>query len=436
MPSRIQYFTPDSTGVSPRTSGESDQVFLTSTSRKHNNRAGKPRRTFGRPSPERETCWSVVKKAIPHGWSVPSEITRVVEAFDLHPEVASLRSDTREILRRCLKAMVLAGAPGSKTTRITKAALAKRLGIHERSVSRHWRKLESLNLIALVAPGRSNSKDWAPSLSRAKKAQPINLAAVYVFCVPGEALQRRWDEDSRAAKGVHIKSELVTPTTLQGGFKKLNTFNPRTGARKSNEQVGSQVDSACSDDMSIWGKHHIPMNRREMLRAAATLRGLSPAFFHRMSDKDIRSLTREFFIAGWSAADIERALSTRPDGTPWPHDTPSDSQALQRIRPWVKYRLSAWKDEQGAPQASYWAMKFERQRVSRVKRRAARAAEVLQNAVRWAKLEIGRGFGDYKDGDGYRTARKALDQMFASNRDAAWENSRSLRIPTVGNHTV
>lgn len=181
----------------------------------------------------------------------------------------------------------------------------------------------------------------------------------------------------------------------------------------------------------VWDKHRVPLNRHEMLNASATLRELCPAFFRATSDKDIRSLTREFFAVGWSAADIERALSTMPDGSPWPHDTPVSPQELQRIRPWVKYRLSAWKGSESAPVTSYWQRKWERQKIERLKRRAARASEVLTNVVRWAEIELTRNCQDYKQASGYREARQFLNDMFSANRENEWKKRQSRLAPII-----
>ncbi len=51
----------------------------------------------------------------------------------------------------------------------------------------------------------------------------------------------------------------------------------------------------------------------------------------------VAHLCREFFLAGWTPADILAALGHRPDGTNWHHE-----HAVRHVPGWFRHRLAPW----------------------------------------------------------------------------------------------
>ena len=78
-----------------------------------------------------------------------------------------------------------------------------------------------------------------------------------------------------------------------------------------------------------------------MLRAAAELQNRVPALRH-LSAQHVRSISREFFLAGWTIIDLHHALDYRPDGTTWPH---SGANGVENWGAWMRYRLAPWRQQ-------------------------------------------------------------------------------------------
>ncbi|TSE15682.1 hypothetical protein B1A87_006980 [Arthrobacter sp. KBS0703] len=70
-------------------------------------------------------------------------------------------------------------------------------------------------------------------------------------------------------------------------------------------------------------------------------------FLHGSFDLGGSSSCRDFFLAGWTVADILPALDWMPDGTQWPHSGAPDTKDPRRMRDWLRHRLSHWRTEAG-----------------------------------------------------------------------------------------
>lgn len=74
-----------------------------------------------------------------------------------------------------------------------------------------------------------------------------------------------------------------------------------------------------------------------------------------MSAKDIRASVRDFFVAGWTIADIQHALEWMPNSNRWPHSSIPNlthlnrGEAAVRLRGWLAYRLREWQTSNGEP---------------------------------------------------------------------------------------
>ncbi|MFI7643527.1 hypothetical protein [Nonomuraea sp. NPDC049400] len=98
--------------------------------------------------------------------------------------------------------------------------------------------------------------------------------------------------------------------------------------------------------------------RQEGLQAAETLRQHS-LDLRKLSAHYVRYLVRDFFDAGWSAADVLHAIDHLPDGRPWPF-----AGMPRHVPGWTRHRLKAWRAADGSvlPSKSH-RIEADRQRV-------------------------------------------------------------------------
>lgn len=97
---------------------------------------------------------------------------------------------------------------------------------------------------------------------------------------------------------------------------------------------------------------------REIHRACELLRRNDPS----LAGVDFTVFRKEatrFFAAGWSVADLQYALTTRPDGMPWPR-----GEGYQGTE-WLEHRLRRWKTPNGSIRPSISQEKTQLRVVSR-----------------------------------------------------------------------
>ncbi len=108
-----------------------------------------------------------------------------------------------------------------------------------------------------------------------------------------------------------------------------------------------------------------------MLTAAGELQRRLPVL-RKITTKHVRSLTRVFFLAGWTPSDIAHAIDHRPTGQRWPHDGAS---GVENPGAWAAYRLGAWQDTHGTVGASRSQQVTDDQRQQAARARARRDSE-------------------------------------------------------------
>ncbi|MEB2538456.1 hypothetical protein, partial [Micrococcus luteus] len=100
----------------------------------------------------------------------------------------------------------------------------------------------------------------------------------------------------------------------------------------------------------LWPVHASVRTRRQQLAAARALqdRVLS---LRALSARDVRSLVRRFFEAGWTVADVLHGLEHAPAGA---HhlDSLGVGQDTARVRGHVRWRLGHWLEADGQVSAS------------------------------------------------------------------------------------
>lgn len=89
----------------------------------------------------------------------------------------------------------------------------------------------------------------------------------------------------------------------------------------------------------------------------------------------MRSILREFFLAGWSVLDVHHAITHRPSGQRWQH---SADRGVDNPGAWLAHRLSPWRQDGtvirslGQRQAGLVAQQRAEQRAERERHEALR----------------------------------------------------------------
>ncbi|MFC8041860.1 hypothetical protein ACFUOZ_21105 [Paenarthrobacter sp. NPDC057355] len=128
-----------------------------------------------------------------------------------------------------------------------------------------------------------------------------------------------------------------------------------------------------------------------------------------MTPTDMASSCRDFFLAGWTVADILHALNWRPDGTLWPHSGAPETKDAWRMRGWLRHRLSHWRTEAGEPLRSRDQQEAARAAALRREQEAEHRRILERQAERAAQLDVG-------DSPAKVTAIAKIRAMFDANK--------------------
>jgi hypothetical protein len=144
--------------------------------------------------------------------------------------------------------------------------------------------------------------------------------------------------------------ETRTPTPSEGGLIPLtraHASNPNGAGLRPVLKTPPPMCQATPrniPDTPPWPLRSTPAGRKsDHLAAAATLQAALPAL-GRISTAHVAHLAREWFLAGWTPADVLTALGRRPDGTPWRHD-----HDVRHVPGWFRHRLAPWRHDPADP---------------------------------------------------------------------------------------
>lgn len=113
-----------------------------------------------------------------------------------------------------------------------------------------------------------------------------------------------------------------------------------------------------------WSLAAVTATKADRIAAAGRLQ-VEAVSLRGCSAPALASVLRDWFLVGWTGRDVLTALDSRPEaGGAWTFTT-----APRYVVAWVKYRLAAWRDEEGRPGPS-----------PSQRRAAARAAEQARHA--------------------------------------------------------
>ena len=219
--------------------------------------------------------------------------------------------------------------------------LAEWLGICRSTINNYRRLLESWGYLGTVARGRS------ADFVREKKAEGNELP-VYVICIPSTLsavpdVPESADVDKTCTPTAPLG---VEPSSTKKFLTRTRTNRPQKGhgcAVNFIEGVASAavLTSPTNRPDEHWPAHATTKRRGHRWAAAAEIRHHQYAL-RPLSAKDLASVLKPWLKAGWTVSDIMNAIDTRPDGSRWPHDGAPVTRNTQRLREWLRTRLSAW----------------------------------------------------------------------------------------------
>lgn len=308
-----------------------------------------PRRTTRRVNRSTETSREVVRAAVPKGSLRAAHGNQVTAHLRNLLAVRRMRADGQRNRLRTMAYLIARTDYETMTCRPGWDSIAEAVGCHRRTVARYLAEFEAWGLLGRVAGGRQ-ARYAAPG----PDGEKINEAAVYVLCIPSPlALLRREEKPAvdinatpPALGGSHLKEKDLTHTRARENESPSDVAPPRLS--NPGATSGAAALPVPWRPEIRWPAHRT--TSRKIQRQAAASEIWYRSFALRcLSIKDLASICRDFFLAGWTVADILHALDWQPDGTPWPHSGAPATKEPARIRGWLKHRLTAWRTENGEP---------------------------------------------------------------------------------------
>lgn len=240
-------------------------------------------------------------------------------------------------------------------------ALAELVGVSRRTIAYLIKWLREHKLLVIITPG-STPRTRPGNLWGQLDDGLGNLAAEYALTVPVELLPEEdndlevdalndtddvpWPVETVTERPTfsHVNAgvdNLCTPAV--SGFSFARTL-PYAGAREMSDST---------QPASSWPRLESPGTRKDQLAACERLRTDNRLTLGVLSAKDLRSLLRLVFDAGWTVADVEHALNRRPDGQHWGDIDPGGLVATverkRGMRSRIRHRMSLWVAADGTP---------------------------------------------------------------------------------------
>ncbi|MCZ2404847.1 hypothetical protein IV498_17125 [Paenarthrobacter sp. Z7-10] len=258
-----------------------------------------------------------------------------------HEFFAARNRNGQATIMAVLNALIQRADYESMTTRPGWENLVTVTGTSRTTVARVLRLLINWGIIGRVATGRQ-----AKYAAAGPDGERINEAAVYVLCTPSPLALVNKDGTPPALGGSHLNKRKLTHTRAQEKSFHQDVATPR---------LIIEGAASCAPAAQVpwrpeiqWPTHRTTKRRIQRAAAAAEIRNRSFPL-RCMTTKDVASSCRDFFLAGWTVADILHALDWKPDNTAWPHSGAPDTREPWRIRGWMRHRLGAWRTEAGEP---------------------------------------------------------------------------------------
>ncbi|MEV8150506.1 hypothetical protein AB0O52_20480 [Arthrobacter sp. NPDC080073] len=319
--------------------------------------------------------------AVPKGSVRAAHGRQTMAALLRHEKFAVRNRNGQATIVAVLRALIERADYESMTSRPGWQALIEATGTSRTTVARVLRLLAAWGIIGRVASGRQ-----AKYAAAGPDGERINEAAVYVLCTPSPLALVNKVGTPPALGGSHLKERKLTHTRAQGKNSQHDVAPPRlipAGAAS-----GAPTAQVPWRPELLWPAHRTPKRRDQRVAAASEIRYRSFPL-RCMTPKDVASSCRDFFLAGWTVADILHALDWQPDGTLWPHSGAPDTKEAWRMRGWLKHRLNAWRTEGGEPLRSRGQQEATRASARRREQETERQRTLERQAERAARLDAG-----------------------------------------------
>ena len=354
--------------------------------------------------------------ALPAGCWRPAHVSSWLDEALAHPCTAPMTRRSLRTYNAVVHAIANAIDVQSMTTRFSWASLADAVARLDPAAARSRRTIarylallrsEGVQLLAVVASGRSAAYTTAASEGQAD-------AAVYVLCNP--AVLAVVDEDAEAdrftdteevtepaagdVEDVPSLTELLgagdifgTPpakgviTPVHAGAREAATpkNEPLRGTDPHQGRASAATGHPERQSAPSWPLGQATSGLDDRRAASRMLAHRVPAIRY-MSDRDIASVCRLYFVAGWTVNDLLYAIDHQPGGTPWPHSGADGIDRRRGARGWLRYRLAAWADEHGTVRRSR-SQRAQDARVAQLARQRAARDRAERDAVAVTEAE-------------------------------------------------
>lgn len=292
----------------------------------------------------RETDPAVVLSRVPAGSQRVATLDEAIPALEALPAFDQLGPRRRQLMRRLMAALVATADVTSMTSRPGHARLEVMVGRKSSTVSAAIRWLREQGVLGLVAGGRS-ARYAAPG----PDGKRINEAAVYVLCKTVALQVARLMRRSQSSGGAVTDQQVRMRRFIDVALGVERSWTP-TSLEDTPVVLEQTTHARERPQAELWPAHASVRTRRQQLAAARALqdRVLS---LRALSARDVRSLVRGFFEAGWTVADVLHGLEHAPVGA---HhlDSLGVGQDTARVRGHVRWRLGHWVGADGQVSAS------------------------------------------------------------------------------------
>ncbi|MEV0617661.1 hypothetical protein AB0I81_30370 [Nonomuraea sp. NPDC050404] len=237
--------------------------------------------------------------------------------------------------------------------------LAEEVGVSRRTIAYLLAWLRDQQLLITIATGSTPST--RPGSLWGRKDDGLgNLAAEYALTIPAELLADDIDElevaELEEAEEIPWPCETLAerPTFSHVSGHVDHVCTPAVQGFSlggSLPYAGARVHSETTGPTASWPRHATPGSKREQIAACERLRQDNRLTLGVLSAKDLRSLLRPLFVAGFTVADVEHALNRMPDGQHWGNLDPGrlagTVERKRGLRARIRHRVSLWVDADG-----------------------------------------------------------------------------------------
>lgn len=372
--------------------------------------------------------------AVPAGRWRPAHVSLWLDEALAHPCTAHMTRRSLRTYNAVVRAIANSIHPTTMTTTFSWASLAESVcrldaeaASSRRTIARYLALLgaDDVQLLATVASGRRGCCAPGGCRSTAKPSRkagtrcltpgqcPPGDSAIYVLCTRASLSPVADDEAARfpdteevtEPAGADVEdipniAELLDAGDIFGtpppegvsfpvhaSAREAATpeIEPLRGTDSHQGRASAATGHPERESVPWWPLGQATRSLDDRRVASRMLARRVPAIRY-MSDRDIASVCRLFFVAGWTVNDLLYAIDHQPGGAPWPHSGADGIDRRRGARGWLRYRLAAWVDEHGTVRRSR-SQRAQDARVAQLARQRAARERAARDAVAVAAAE-------------------------------------------------